>query len=162
MNRIIILSLFTFVFSMSTLANDSKTINENNLYGMWNCKHTMDDKNLKMKIKIDYDVNIVSTGKSNGSGVLSFNIPNFPELAYSLSDSSNWKIEGGNLILSSTELKVENRSYPELEQILNLRSLLPKKVNESAKIIELTKSKLKVQSKSDGGIYTCSKIALKS
>lgn len=162
MDRIKILPLFAFVFSISTLANDSKTINESNLHGMWNCKHTMEDKNLNMTIDIDYDVNVISTGKSTGSGVLSFKIPNFPELAYSLSDSSHWKIKGGNLILSSTELKVENRSYPELEKILNLRSLLPKKVNESAKILELTKSKLKVQSKSDGGIYACSKIALKS
>ncbi|MFT7006336.1 MAG: hypothetical protein ACJAXJ_000844 [Colwellia sp.] len=162
MDRIKILPLFAFAFSMSTLANDSKTINENNLYGLWNCKHTMEDRKLKMKIKIDYDVNVVRSGKSNGVGVLLFKIPNFPELAYSFSDSSQWKIKGGNLTLSSTELKLKNTSYPELEKMLNLRRLLPKNINESAKILELTKSKLKVQSKSDGGIYACSKIALKS
>jgi hypothetical protein len=162
MDRIKILPLFVFTFSMSTLANDSKTINENNLYGLWNCKHTMEDRKLKMKIKIDYDVNVVRNGKSNGVGVLLFKIPNFPELAYSLSDNSQWKIKGGNLTLSSTELKLKNTSYPELEKMLNLRRLLPKNINESAKILELTKSKLKVQSKSDGGIYACSKISHKS
>jgi hypothetical protein len=162
MDRIKILPLFAFTFSMSILANDSKTINENNLYGLWNCKHTMEDRKLKMKIKIDYDVNVVRSGKSNGVGVLLFKIPNFPELAYSLSDNSQWKIKGDNLTLSSTELKLKNTSYPELDKMLNLRRLLPKNINESAKILELTKSKLKVQSKSDGGIYACSKISHKS
>jgi hypothetical protein len=162
MDRIKILPLFAFALSMSTSANDSKTINESNLYGMWNCKHTMDARELKMKIKIDYNVNVVPSGKSNGVGVLLFKIPNFPELAYSLSDSSYWKIKEGNLTLSSTELKLKNRSYPELEKILNLRRLIPKKITASAKILKLTKSTLNVQSKSDGGIYACSKIARKS
>jgi len=147
---------------MSILANDSIVIKESNLYGTWNCKQTMENINLKMKVNIDYDVTVVRNGKSSGSGVLLLKMPNFPELKYTILDSSNWDIKNGKLNLSSTEFKLENRSYPELEKILNLRNLLPQNINGSAKILELTKSTLKVQSKWDGGIYTCSKVVLKS
>lgn len=162
MFRIKILPLFFLSVSMSILANDSMAIKESNLYGNWNCKHTMENIDLKMKINIDYDVTVVRDGKSSGSGILLLKMPNFPELKYNILDSSNWDIKDGKLSLSSTEFKLENKSYPELEKILNLRNLLPQNVKGSAKILELTKSKLKVKSKSDGGIYTCAKIALKS
>jgi hypothetical protein len=162
MNQLKISLLFFWFFSISILANDSTTINENNLYGTWNCMHTLEEKLSKMKVEIDYNINVLRNGKSNGLGVVLFNIPNFPKLEYSLSDSSNWKIKDDNLILSSTELQLKNKNYPELEKILNLRSLVPKKINESVKILELTKTKLKVWSRTDGGIHTCSKVVLKS
>jgi hypothetical protein len=162
MDRIKKLSLLCLFFSFSTLANDTTKINVKNLYGTWNCTHTMEEKISKMNIKIDYNIDILRNGKSTVLGTVLFKISNFPELKYNLSDSSNWKIKEGNLVLSSTELEVKNQSYPELEKILNLKSLFPKKVNESVKILELTKAKLKVWSRSDGGIHTCSKIVLKN
>ena len=162
MDRIKKIPLLLLFFSISVLANDSTNINKKNLYGTWNCKHTMEEKTSKMKVNIDYNVNILSNGRSTGVGVVLFKMSNFPELTYNLSDSSNWQIKDDNLILTSTKLEVKNKSYPELEKMLNLRSLLPKKVNESVKILELTKAKLKVWSRVDGEIHICSKVVLKS
>lgn len=162
MNQLKLSVLFFWFFSISILANDSTAINENNLYGTWNCKHTLEEKLSKMKVEIDYNINVLRNGKSKGLGVVLFNIPNFPKLEYSLSDSSTWKIKDDNLLLSSTELQLKNNNYPELEKILNLSSLIPKKINESVKILKLTKAKLKVWSRTEGGIHTCSKVVLKS
>jgi hypothetical protein len=162
MNLINVLPLFTLVCSMSAFATGQKAINESDLYGNWNCKHEVNNSNTKMKAKINYNVNFFRTGKSNGFGTLLFKLPNLPELKYSLTGNSIWKIKEGHLLLSSTEIKSVNVSHPELDQLLNVKQFIPKRINESSNILKLTKSSLEVKSQSNGRIYACNKVAIKS
>ncbi|MDX2424994.1 MAG: hypothetical protein QNK15_01950, partial [Cycloclasticus sp.] len=149
MKLINVLPFFTLVCSMSTFATGQKAINESDLYGNWNCKHEVVDSNTKMKAKINYYVNFVRAGKSNGFGTLLFKLPNFPELKYSLTGNSTWNIKDGHLLLSSTEIKSVNVSHPELDQFLNVKQFIPKRISESSKILKLTKSSLEVKSQSN-------------
>lgn len=162
MNLINVLPLFTLVCSMSTFATGQKAINESDLYGSWNCKHEVVNSNAKMKAKINYYVNFFHAGKSNGLGTLLFKLPNFPELKYSLTGNSTWKIKEGDLLLSATEIKSVNVSHPELDQFLNVKQFIPKRINESSRILKLTKSSLEVKSQSNGRVYACTKVAIKS
>lgn len=154
------LLLLLSVISMSSFANETKAFDEKNIYGSWNCKDTIVDKKTKMTIKFDYNITYIDQGKSYGSGSV-FIIPaGFSELKYHVSDRSTWSIKEGNLNISSTDFKLQNVSYPELEKILNLKSIFPKKISESVKILELTKFRIKVQSKRAGKQYTCFKTAV--
>ncbi|MFT6907703.1 MAG: hypothetical protein ACJAS1_004387 [Oleiphilaceae bacterium] len=162
MNLIKFLPLFTLACSLSTFATGQKAIDESYLYGNWNCKHEVNASKTQMKVKINYNVNFIRAGKSNGYGTLLFKMPNLPELEYSLTDNSTWEIQGDNLILSSTQIKSVNVSHPELDKFLNLKQFIPKSVSESSKILKLTKSSLTVKSESNGEIYTCSKAAINS
>ncbi len=111
-----------------------------------------------MKVKINYNVNFLDTGKSTGSGSVFFILANLPELEYNLKNSATWGIKESNLVLSSTKIESKNISHPELDAFINLDKFIPKSVSESSKIVKLTKSHLEVQSKSDAGVYACSKV----
>lgn len=158
MLHINILILFTFVLSISTSveAKNSIAFDKENLHGNWSCKHRIDDANTKMKI--DYEINYLPEGASNGNGILLIKMPNFPEMEYGLSNNSTWEIKDRSLILSSKSFKLVNKSHPELDKILNLESLFPQNIRESSTILELTKSQLIAQSDSYGGVFTCSKM----
>tara|TARA_R110001583_G_scaffold22377_7_gene84012 strand:+ start:10254 stop:10748 length:495 start_codon:yes stop_codon:yes gene_type:complete len=143
--------------SGSVLTKDTKNINQTNLYGSWNCKGAMQHKQLKMGVKFDYNIHFKKDFKSTGEGLVSFTIPNFSALDYQLSDNSTWKIDNDEIIYASNDLKLINVSHPELAKIINLEKLMPETINESSKILLLTKTKLEVQAKVDNKIYSCTK-----
>ena len=162
MQHINALPLFalTIFVSTSVVASDSKAFDQKNLHGSWNCKHAMEDANTKMTI--DYNIDYLPDGKSNGNGTILLRMQNFPEMEYSLSNSSTWEVSTGSLILSSTKFKLINRSHPELDSILNLESLFTQNIQESSTILELSSSRFVAQSDSYGGVFSCSKIAKKA
>lgn len=162
MNLLKVLPLLAVVYSLPSLAAPVKTINESNLYGNWLCKHEMLEPSTNMKIKVNYQINYAENGQSHGAGTVLFNITGLPPLEFRATDNSTWKIKNGSLIMSSTEMKFVNVSHPELDSLLNLEQILPTKINESAQILELTKTTIKVKADLNGGIYTCSKVASKS
>ncbi|WP_428034887.1 hypothetical protein [Amphritea sp.] len=150
---------FAISFSTFTAAqtNDATVFEQKNLYGRWHCNHFMEDAGTRLKV--DYDINYFADGRANGSGTLLLRMQNFPEIEYSISNRSTWVLSGRSLILSSQAFTLVNRSHPELDNFLNLESMFPQNIRESSRILELTKSTLKAQSESYGGIYTCSKIS---
>lgn len=158
MNLINVLPLFLLIFSLPATASPEKVINESNLYGEWLCKEEMVDPKSQMKIQVSYNIHYAKNGKSNGMGTVIFNIEGLPPLEYAVTDNSTWKIEGESLMMSSTEINFVNVSFPELDNLLNLKQILPKSINESAQLLELTDANIKVKSASTGGIYTCSKV----
>lgn len=153
-----VLSLCALITSLSTVveASDAMMFNQKNLYGHWHCQHAMADSNTQMKI--DYSINYLANGQSNGRGTLLLKLPNFPEMEYGVSNRSTWKVINQSLILSSIELALVNRSHPELDSILNLTNMIPQKNQESSTIIELTPSKLIARSDAYGGVYSCVKV----
>lgn len=161
MPRLYLSSLFTLVISVSgsVVANESKAFDQTALYGSWNCKHAMQDASTTMKV--DYDIHYSADGQAHGNGTIWLRMQNFPEMEYRLSNRSTWELKADSLILSSAEFKLVNRSHPELDQFLNLRSLFPQNVRESSTILELTQSTLVARSDSYGGVYSCSKRAPK-
>ncbi|TEW55341.1 hypothetical protein E2R68_06225 [Psychromonas sp. RZ22] len=160
------LPLLMFAFSLSSFATTpnsanavakNKSINKDNIYGYWHCKDEVIDPKTQIKVKVNYTVNFLNNGKSKGFGTALFTIPGMPVVTYKATDSSTWKLKGDQLTMSSTELTFVNVSNPELDQILNLKSFFPKKVNESAQILTLSKTSLKAKAKSNKQIYTCVK-----
>jgi hypothetical protein len=146
------------VFAKETqVIKASKNINVAYLYGSWNCKGALQHKQLKMGVKFDYNILFTKDFKSTGQGIVSFTIPNFTDLDYQLTDNSTWEINNEDIIYTSNDLKLLNISHPEFEKIINLEKLVPKNINESSKIIKLTKSTLSVQAKVDNKIYSCFK-----
>jgi len=139
-------------------AQDSKL--EEKLFGKWNCKLDLDVENVKMSF--DYDVRYIRNGKSNGFGTLKLNIPDWPEMEYSISDSSNWELKDGYLIEMTEEIKLVNLSHPEFDEVLNLESMFPQNISESSKILVLNDSLLKVKSETEGTVMSCNKIPIKS
>tara|TARA_R110001583_G_scaffold28634_3_gene101290 strand:- start:6336 stop:6842 length:507 start_codon:yes stop_codon:yes gene_type:complete len=168
MNLIKVLPLFSVLpllaasFSMPTVAEQVKTINKSDLYGSWGCQHEVEEPNTKMTIKVSYNINYVKNGTSNGVGALLFKVGGMPELKYSATDSSTWTLEGDNLTIKSNDINFKNVSHPELEALLNLKQILPTTINESGKILELSKTNLKVKSTSYGEVYSCLKAATAS
>lgn len=151
------LLLFSTLFSQSIFAN-AAAVNQQLLYGSWLCEHEIDHVNPKMKVKISATVNFLKSGQSSGEGSVLFNMANLPELEYSLTSKATWEVTKNKLLLSTTEMTSKNISHPELDKFLNLDSFIPKKVSQSSTILTLSKSRLKVRSESDGGVYTCSKV----
>ncbi len=153
--------LFPLVLSMSSFAAEQQSISKSYLYGDWHCQYEGVDTKTKMKAKIDYKINFMRTGKTSGGGSLLLSVPNFPQLEYRLTDNSAWQINGSKLTLSSTDISAVNVSHPELDKFFNLKKIIPSNISESSTVITLTKAHLKVQSDSDGRIYSCNKIASK-
>jgi hypothetical protein len=161
MNLVKILPLFTLACSMSSFAASQKSFDESHLYGNWNCKHEIDDITTKMRVKIDYNVTVLRSGKSSGIGTLLFRLPNFPELEYRVVDNSTWQLTGNQLHLTSTDIKSMSMSHPEIDKIFNLKQLIPQKISESSTILALTKNRLDLKSDTYGGNYTCNKVVAK-
>jgi len=161
MNLMKVLPLVSVVFCCSAFATEQTTYDQNLILGSWNCQHQLEETKTKMKVKVNYNINFFTTGKSNGAGSVFFTLANLPQLECSLKNSATWEIKQGKLILSSTEIESKNISHPELDTLINLDKFIPKSVTESSKIVTLTKSTLEVKSKSDAGVYTCSKVATK-
>lgn len=157
MNLIKVLPLLAFSFSMPTIADQVIKINKNDLYGSWVCQHEVEEPNIKMAIKVSYKINYAKNGTSNGVGDLLFKIGGMPELKYSVIDNSTWQLKGNSLTIKSQDIKFTNVSHTELENFLNLKKILPKSINESGVILELSKVNLKVKSTSYGDIYSCTK-----
>lgn len=160
MKLIKILSVCVFVFSISVPVVAQESFNESFIYGTWNCKHQVVEPNTKMKVSVDYSVTFEASGKSKGSGKILFLIPSFPEVEYSVKDTSSWEIKDRDLVVSSSQVTSENINYPELDKFLDIKQFIPQTVSESAKILELNKNMLKVKSNSGRGTYTCSKVEL--
>lgn len=157
MNLIKVLPLLAFSFSMPTIADQVKKINQNNLYGSWVCQHEVEEPNTKMAIKASYKINYAKDGTSSGVGALLFKIGGMPELKYNVIDNSTWQLKGDSLTIKSQDIKFINVSHPELDNFLNLKTILPKSINESGIILELSKVNLKVKSTSYGEVYSCTK-----
>jgi len=157
-----VLPLVTSALLMSACGNTDYANNntpEALLYGDWNCKLSAEEEGVKTTL--DYNVTYVRNGKSNSFGVLKFQAPDIPELEYSISDSANWELKNGYLVETTTEIKLVNVSHPEFDKFLNLESMFPQNISESAKILVLNDSLLTVKSESSGEISTCNKVTKK-
>jgi hypothetical protein len=129
------------------------------LYGNWNCKLAVEDK--EIKVQIDVDVNYVRNGHSNAFGTMTIQAPELPELEYSIATSSNWEFKNGYLIETTNELKIVNVSHPEIDDVFNLESLFPQNISESSEILVLNDSMLTLKSEMDGSVYSCSRLVRK-
>lgn len=151
------LSLLSLVCAMPLFAASQTTIEQKQLYGRWQCQHSLENAAMKMQVNIDYDVNFARNGTSNGAGTLLFRLPSFPSLEYRVTDHSTWKLKGDQLHIASSDIQSQSVSHPEFEQFFNLKKFIPNQVSETVKILTLTKTRLDVTSVSYGGIYTCTK-----
>jgi len=129
---------------------------EEKLYGKWNCKLDLEVENVK--ISFDYDVRYIRNGKSNGFGTLKFKIPNFPEMKYSMADSSVWELKNGYLIEITEEIRMVSLSDSALDEVFDFESMFPQNISESSKILVLNDSLLKVKSETEGTVVSCNKI----
>lgn len=162
MNYLRILPLLTSAFLVSACSTNHTqySLPENQLYGTWNCQ--MDFQEEDVKLSFDYDITYVRNGKSNGFGSFKFKAPDIPEMEYSIADSSNWELNNGYLIETTTEIKLVNISHPEFDDLLNLESMFPQNLSESSEILVLNDSLLKTKSESDGTIISCNKVVNES
>ncbi|MGJ8581440.1 MAG: hypothetical protein ACSHWR_03895 [Psychromonas sp.] len=161
MNLVKILPALILFYSMPSVAEESdKTatqINESNLYGSWFCQHKIEEPNSKMFIDVNYRLQYNQDNTSQGYGILLFTLTGMPKLKYSITDSSTWQLTGDELTMSSQNIEFKNVSHPELESILSLKKILPATINESGKVIHLTKSELTVKSDAYSELIQCVK-----
>ncbi|RTE67723.1 hypothetical protein EH243_01880 [Amphritea opalescens] len=159
MLHITTLPLLAFLISLSTAvqADEPNAFKQADIYGRWHCEHAMVDGPTRMNI--DYNVDYLADGQSNGLGTLVLKIPNFPEMEYGVSHQSRWAMKEGTLTFTSPALRLINRSHPQLNSFLDLENLFPPKQVESSTILELTQTKLVARSDSYGGVYACAKVA---
>lgn len=150
----ILLSII-FMSGCGSTNHAKNSIPEKTLYGNWNCKMNLETE--KIKISLDYDINYIRDGKSNGLGIMKFKTPSLPEIEYSLATSGNWELKDGYLIESSSETKLVNLSHPEFDEVLNLERLFPQNVSLSAEVLILNDSLLKVKSEIDGTVISCNR-----
>lgn len=157
MNLTKLLCLSALSFSMASFA-DQTNINKANLYGSWQCDHDFSDPNKNLKINFNYTINLINNGTSVGNATLLFAMGGMPQLQYKEADTALWSLKGDQLQFVSNNIQFINVSHPELEQLLNLKQLFPKSVNETVKVLELSKKHIKIQSKQHNDAYTCLKI----
>lgn len=151
--------LFISILSLSISSFvHSTTIKKSNLYGSWQCDHDLGDPNKNLKINFNYTINLMKNGTSEGFATLFFSMGGLPELKYREIDKATWRLEGEQLHIQSNSIQFINESHPEFEQLLNLQQQFPKSVNESVKIVGLTKYTIKLQSKQHNDVYSCVKI----
>jgi hypothetical protein len=157
------LSLITSII-ITTGCSTSNNVNsyspQTQLYGLWHCDLSIDEEGVK--VVMDYEVNYVRNGKSNGFGTIIFKAPGLPEMEYSMAGSSNWGYQNGYLIETTTEIKLVNLSHPEFDEVFNLESMFPQNISESSEILVLNNTLLTLKSESDGTVYSCDKVAHKS
>ncbi|PKF56408.1 hypothetical protein CW748_10675 [Alteromonadales bacterium alter-6D02] len=144
----------------STSGNVDNYSPQTQLFGLWHCSLSLEEEGVK--VAMDYEVNYVRNGKSNGFGTLIFKAPDLPEMEYSMAASTNWEYQNGYLIETSTEIKLVNLSHPEFDEVLNLESLFPQNISESSEVLVLNNTLLTLKSESDGTVYSCDKVAHKS
>ena len=157
MNFTKLLFISTFHFRFQVLLHPA-TINKADLYGSWQCDHDFSEPQKNIKIKLNYTINLMKNGTSAGNADLLFSMGGMPELKYREADTALWTLKGDQLQFVSNNIQFINESHPELEQLLNLKQLFPKSVNESVKVLELTKKQIKIQSKQHNDAYSCLKI----
>ena len=102
-------------------------------------------------------INLMKNGTSTGNADLVFSMEGMPELKYKEVDTALWSLKGNQLQFVSNNIQFINVSHPELEQLLNLQQLFPKRVNESVKVLGLSKKYIKIQSQQHNDVYTCLK-----
>ena len=156
MNLTKLLCLSVISFSMSSFA-DTTIVNKSDLYGSWQCDHDFSEPQKNIKIKLNYSINLMKNGTSAGNADLLFSMGGMPELKYKEVDTALWSLEGNQLKFVSNNIQFINVSHPELEQLLNLQQLFPKRVNESVKVLGLSKKYIKIQSQQHNDVYTCLK-----
>lgn len=127
------------------------------LLGYWHCRHQMFDPSTKIKVDIDYKINFFSGGKSTGTGHLLLMLDSMPGFKYKINDSSTWSLKGDVLTMTSEQMEFNNISHPQFDELLNLQTLFPKKVNEASTILVLNESTLKVDAKSSLEDINCSR-----
>jgi len=157
MNLTKLLCFSALSFSMASFA-EPININKTNLYGSWQCDHDFSDPNKNLKIKFNYTINLINNGTSVGNATLLFAMGGMPELQYKEADTALWSLKGDQLQFVSNNIQFTNVSHPELEQLLNLKQLFPKSINEAVKVLELSQKHIKIQSKQHHDAYTCLKI----
>ncbi len=141
-------------------ANIKNSSPETKIYGLWNCKLTSEEEDIK--VSMDVDISYTRNGKSNGFGTLTLQAPDFPKMEYSIASSSNWEYQNGYLIETTTEINLLNVSHPELDGIFNLGDFFPQNISESSEILVLDDSTLTLKSESYGTIYSCEKVTHKT
>lgn len=146
--------LLSFFVSHSAF---SAEINKNNLYGNWQCKYDFNDPNKGLKVNFNYNIHFMKNGTSQGFATLLVSMGGLPELIYKEVDESLWTVKDNELNLTTKKIQFINVNNPDVEKLLNLQQLFPKKINESVIIIELTKHLIKIKPKKDSGVYQCSK-----
>ena len=157
--KILFISLLSVTFSMSAFSKNTPRINKNNIHGLWHCQGASFNAKTNMSIKGNYKVLFMANGTSTGNGNLFLSILGMPKIEYRLVDEAKWAIKSDQLFFSSSNFSLKNISHPEFEQMLNINALIPKKINDSVKILKLTKTELQVQSKKDNRKYSCSKLS---
>jgi len=144
---------------MSAFSKNTSHINKNDIHGLWQCQGSSFNAKTNMTIKGDYKVLFMANGSSTGKGQFFLSVLGIPEIEYRLVDEAKWAIKSGDLFFSSSNFSLKNISNPEFEQMLNISALMPKKINDSVKILKLTKTQLQVQSKKDNRKFSCVKLS---
>lgn len=142
----------------STSSSLKPNFNASDLLGKWHCLHQLLEPKTKIKVDFDYKINFDKNGKSAGKGNLLLSLQGMPGFKYNISDVSTWSLKDKTLTMTSNEMTFKNISHPQFDQLLNLQALFPKKVNESATILVLNKTTLKVDTKSSSSHITCSRL----
>ena len=156
--KILFVSLLSVTFSISVFAENTSGINITNIHGLWHCQGASFNAKTNMSIKGNYNVLFMANGTSTGNGNLFLSVLGMPEIEYRLVDEAKWAIKSDQLFFSSSNFSLKNISNPEFEQMVNINELIPKKINDSVKILKLTQTELQVQSKRDNRIFGCSKL----
>ena len=158
MNSTKLLFIAMILFAFFSNSAFSAEINKNNLYGSWQCKYDFNDPNKGLKLNFNYNIHFMENGTSQGFATLLVSMGGLPELIYKEIDESLWTVKDNELNITTKNIQFINVNNPDVEKLLDLQQLFPKKVNESVKIIELTKNLIKIKPNKDSGVYQCSKI----
>ena len=124
------------------------------LVGTWDCSLDMNQNGMNMTLETQetYD----SSGQSKTFTTLKAQFADgLPEIELSIAGTSTWEISDGYLVRTLTDVEVVKLSHPEFGQIFNMQQMFPTNQSSSAKIIELTQSKLSLKSEGDVPIYEC-------
>ncbi|MDN2663250.1 hypothetical protein OW492_07640 [Psychromonas sp. 14N.309.X.WAT.B.A12] len=159
MNLVKTLPALLLFYAIPSMAETSVTnvtpINPSNLYGSWFCQHKIEEPNSNMVVDVNYRIQYNQDNTSQGYGILLFTLSGMPKLKYSITDSSTWQLKEDVLSMNSQNIDFKNVSHPELESILNLKKILPATVNESGKIVNLSKNELTVKSDAYSELIQC-------
>lgn len=140
-----------------TLKAKISAFDVNDLIGQWRCPYQVIEPTTKIRADIHYEIDFKKSGQSEGTGHLFLTLEGMPGFKYLINDKSDWKLTDNKLTLVSKSLSFKNVTNPQFDQLLNLQSLFPKKVNESVTIIELSKSILTLSHKTLTNAVICSR-----
>ncbi|MAC45925.1 MAG: hypothetical protein CMI12_03605 [Oceanospirillum sp.] len=148
--------LFSVVFSADVASDQGVKAQAitTALYGSWGCSARVENGSLRMKIASEDTY--LGNNRSSTRATLKLQASSaYPEIEYSVTGNATWKVSNGFLVSTFTNVKVVNISHPEFDYILNIQDMFPKKVSESAEVIELSQSKLILRSQTYGTVYRC-------